>query len=218
MIRKLWFLMAFVLCFTSSVAFGKKKEKAVFPEILVRAQTVFVMIQPDAGEPMNDPAANRKVREEVEKALMSWGRYRLVQEAYTADIVVAVKKGTEKAATPTISGGPVDKRPVTLETTDDQLRIGAAQGRPPGSGSDETSSDGRAHPSVEVGSSDDSFLVYLGGETFTPNSASIWSYRAKNALRPPDVAAVQQLRKAIADAEKAAAQKQQQRSPQPKTP
>lgn len=218
MARRLWLLMALVLCFTSSVAFCKKKEKPVLPEILLKAQTAFVMIQPDAGEPMNDPAANRKAREEVEKAFMTWGRFRLVQEAYTADIVVVVKKGTEKAATPAISGGPVDKRPVTLETTDDQLRIGATQGHPPGSGSDETSSDGRAHPSLEVGSSDDSFLVYLGGETFTPSNASIWSYRAKNALRPPDVTAVQQFRKAITDAEKAAAQKQQQQPPQPKTP
>jgi hypothetical protein len=217
---KFCILAALVCFFTASVTFSKKKEKPVLPEVLLRAQTVVVIIQPDAGEPMNDPKANSKAREEVEKALMSWGRFRLVQETSSADIVIAVKKGTEKAVTPVISGGPVDKRPGTLETTDSQIRIGAKQGRPADGSYDPDSSPskGRAQPSVEVGPSDDSFVVYLGGDTFKPYSASIWSYRAKNALRPPNVDAVQEFRKAITDAEQAAAKKQHQQSPQPKTP
>jgi hypothetical protein len=218
--RKLCILVALVYFFVPFATFSKKKEKPVLPEVLLKAQTVVVIIEPDAGEPMNDPTANQKAREEVEKALMSWGRFRLVQETSTADIVVAVKKGTEKAATPTINGGPVDKRPVTVQSTDSQIRIGAKHGQPP-NGSDDpdtSSSDGRAQQSVEVGPSEDSFLVYFGGDTFKPNNASIWSYRAKNALRPPSVTAVQEFRKAITDAEQAAAKKHQQQSPQQKTP
>lgn len=220
MTRKLCILVALVYFFLPFATFSKKKEKPVLPEILLKAQTVVVIIEPDAGEPMNDPTANRNAREEVEKALMNWGRFRLVQETSTADIVVAVKKGTEKAATPTIGGGPVDSRPVTVQSTDNQIRIGAKHGQPP-NGSDDpdaSPSNGRAQQSVEVGPSEDSFLVYLGGDTFKSNSASIWSYRAKNALRPPSVTAVQEFRKAITDAEQAAAKKQQQQSPQPRTP
>jgi hypothetical protein len=220
MSRKSWFLVALTLCFSSSYAFSKKKEKPVVPELLLRAQTVVVLIQPDSGEPMNDPTANRKAREDVEKAFMSWGRYRLVQEAASADIVVTVKKGSDSVATPTLSGGPVDQRPVTLETTDNQIRIGGQQGRPPDMSQtpDQAAPNGRAHPGVEAGSANDSFMVYQGGDIYTPYSVSLWSYNVKNGLKPPDVKAVQEFRKVITDAEKAAAQKRQQQSPQPKTP
>ncbi|HEY2118551.1 MAG TPA: hypothetical protein VGH37_05145 [Candidatus Acidoferrum sp.] len=221
MSRKSWFLVALALCLTSSVALSKKKEKPVVPELLLRAQTMVVLIQPDAGEPMNEPTANRKAREDVEKAFMSWGRYRLVQEAQSADIVVTVKKGSEKATTPTVNGGPVDQRPVTMETTDNQIRIGAQQGRPINGSQapDQTAPEGRAHPGVEAGSSDDSFLVYQGGDSYTPYSAPLWSYNAKNGLRAPDVKAVQEFRKVITEAEKAAAAAQKQPpAPQQKTP
>ncbi len=218
MTRKFCILVALLYFFLPFATFSKKKEKPVLPEVLLRAQTVVVIIQPDAGEPINDPTANSKAREEVEKALMSWGRFRLVQETSSADIVIALKKGTEKTATPVISGGPIDKRPVTLETTDNQIRIGAKQGQDGSYNPDSSPSNGRTQQSAEVGPSEDSFLVYLGGDSFKPNSASIWSYRAKNALRPPTVNAVQEFRKAITDAEQAAAKKQQQQTPQPKTP
>ena len=220
MTRKFCILVAFAYFFQPLATFSRKKEKPVLPEILLKAQTVVVIIEPDAGEPMDDPSANRNAREQVEKALMNWGRFRLVQETSTADIVVAVKKGTEKAATPTIRGGPVDSRPGTVQSTDNQIRIGAKHGQPPNGSADPDASpsNGRAQRSVEVGPSEESFLVYLGGDTFKSNSASIWSYRAKNAMRPPDVTAVQEFRKAITEAEQAAAKKQQQQSPQPRTP
>ena len=220
MSRRLWLLIALVFCFTP-FAFSKKKEKSVVPELLLKAETVVVLIQSDAGEPMDDPTANRKAREDVEKAFMSWGRYRLVQEAATADIVVTVKKGSEKAATSTVNGGPVDQRPVTLETTDNQIRIGGQQGRPMNGSQvpDQTAPEGRAHPGVETGSSDDRFMVYQGGDNYTPYSAALWSYNAKNGLQAPDVKAVQEFRKVITEAEKAAAAAQKQPpAPQQKTP
>lgn len=221
MSRKPWFLIALFVCFTP-FAFSKKKEKPVVPELLLRAQTLVVLIQSDAGEPMDDPAANRKAREDVEKAFLSWGRYRLVQEAATADIVVTIRKGSDKAAAPTVNGGPVDQRPVTLETTDNQIRIGAQQGRPlDGSQTpDQTRPNGRASPGVEVGSTNDSFIVHPGGDRYTPYSAALWSYNAKNGLRAPEVKAVEEFRKVITEAENAAAQKQkqQQQSQLPQTP
>jgi hypothetical protein len=219
-IRKLFILVALVYFFLPFATFSKKKDKFVLPEILLKAETAVVIIEPDAGEPMNDPTANRNAREEVEKALMKWGRCRLVQETSYADIVVAVKKGTEKAVTPTISGGPVDSRPGTVQSTDSQIRIGGKHGQSPNGSNDPDASpsNGRAQRRLEVAPSEDSFLVYLGGDTFKSNSAYIWSYRAKNALRPPSVTAVQEFRKAITDAEQAAAKKQQHQSPQPRTP
>ena len=58
----------------------------------------------------------RKAQAEVEKAFLKWGRYRLPLDKYTGDLVIGVRKGTGKAANPTINGGPVDKRPRTIET------------------------------------------------------------------------------------------------------
>ena len=92
---------------------------------MLKAKTVLVVIMPDAGEPIDDPSANRKAQEEVEKAFLKWGRYRLPLDKYTADLVIGVRKGTGKAANPTINGGPVDTRPGTIETR----RDGSSGGR-----------------------------------------------------------------------------------------
>jgi hypothetical protein len=86
------------------LASAKNNEKVLLPDYVLKAQTVVVLILPDTGEPMNDPFANRMAQEEVEKAIMKWGRFRLMQEAFTADLVIGVRKGTGKIANPTISG------------------------------------------------------------------------------------------------------------------
>jgi hypothetical protein len=211
--------MALGLALAAGMASAKKKEKVVLPDFVLKAQTVVVLILPDTPEPMNDPFANRKAQEEVEKALMKWGRFRLAQEASTADLVIAVKKGSGQIANPTINGGPVDTRPGTIETTDNQIRIGVKQGTPsngPESG-DAASPDGRASPGMEVGSTDDMFQVFRA-DIYSGRGAPVWSYMAKDGLKPPAVTAVEQFRKAVEEAEKAAAQKQQQQQGQKKNP
>src|SRR6516162_4262720 len=91
----------------ASCVVAKKKEKQVLPDAVLRAQTVFVVIQPDAKEPLTEPNANLKAQKAVEEALMKWGKFRLALDT-TADIVISVQKGTGKVMSPTISGGPVD--------------------------------------------------------------------------------------------------------------
>jgi hypothetical protein len=86
--------MALVVLATAQ---NKDKEKVLLPDYVLKAQTVVVLILPETPEPMNDPFANRKAQEEVEKAIMKWGRFRLTQEAFTADLVIGVRKGTGKA-------------------------------------------------------------------------------------------------------------------------
>ncbi len=188
----------------------KDKEKVLLPDYVLKAETVAVLILPDTPELMNDPFANRKAQEEVEKAMMKWGRFRLTQEAFTADLVIGVRKGTGKTVNPTISGGPVDTRPATIETTDNRMRIGVQQGRPPGE-TQPTDTGGRTSPGMEAGSvTQDMFEVFRGGEQYGASSAPVWTYAAKDGLKPPGVAAVEKFRKALEDAEKAARQKQQQ--------
>jgi hypothetical protein len=197
---------------------AKKKDKVVLPEYVLKAQTVLVVILPEAGEPMTDPFANRKAQEEVEKALMKWGRYRLTADATTADLVIRERKGTGQVANPTINGGPVDARPGTVETTDNQIRLGGQQGRPPsttqagdvsGIGGQSAPND-RAHPGMELRAEDDTFKVFQGGGQHPVDNAPVWTYVAKDGLKVPGVAAVEQFRKAVEESEKATAQKQQQ--------
>lgn len=212
----------------AGMASAKKKEKVYLPDYVLKAQTVLVVILPDSGEPMNDPFANRKAQEDVEKAFMKWGRYRLALDASTADLVIGVRKGTGQAAGPTINGGPVDtdRRPATVETTDNQIRIGAQQGRPPsttqegdasGMGGQNAPND-RPHRGMEVGAQDDTFMVFQGGIPYPVDNAPVWKHIAQDGLKGPGVAAVEQFRKAVEESEKAAAQKQQQQQQQKKNP
>lgn len=201
----------------AGIASAKKKEKAYLPDFVLKAKTVLVVIMPDAGEPIDDPSANRKAQEEVEKAFLKWGRYRLALDKYTADVVIGVRKGTGKAANPTINGGPVDTRPGTIETTDNQIRIGAQQGRPPDLTRQGTPPE-PAHAGMEAGAEDDTFMVFQGGGLQYPlDNAPVWRYIAKNGLKSPRVEAVEEFRKAVEESEKAAAQKQQQQG-QKKSP
>src|SRR5271165_733783 len=208
---------------SAEMASAKKKEKVYLPDFVFKAQTVLVVILPDAGEPTNDPFANRKAQEEVEKAFMKWGRYRLALDTNTADLVIAVLKGTGKVANPTINGGPIDTRPGTIETTEDQIRVGVHQGRPPdvtqqGAPTGTDRPNDRAHTGMEVGAEDDTFMVFQGGVQYPVDNAPVWKYIAKDGLKPPGVAAVEQFRKVVEESEKAAAQKQQQQQGQKKNP
>jgi hypothetical protein len=227
-IRKMAFIagattaVMLIVVITAGIAGAKKKEKAYLPDYVLKAQTVLVVIMPNAGEPIDDPSANRKAQEEVEKAFMKWGRYRLALDTSTADLVIAVRKGTEKVANPTINGGPVDTRPGTVETTDNQVRVMVQQGRPPdptqeGTPADTSGPNGRVHPGMEVGASDDTLMVFQGGVPYPLDNAPVWKHIAKDGLKPPNVAAVEQFRKAVEESEKAAAQKQQQQA-QKKSP
>lgn len=212
-------IAALLLVIPARMMSAKKKEKASLPDYVLKAQTVWVVIMPDAGEPIADPSANRKAQEEVEKAFMKWGRYRLAMDKSTADLVIGVRKGTGKATNPTINGGPVDTRPGTIEKTDSQIRIGTQQGRPPDLTTQGVPNE-PAHTGMEAGAEDDTFMVFIGGAVPYPlDNAPVWKYVAKDGLKPPRVEAVEEFRKTVEESDKAAAQKrQQQQQAQKKNP
>jgi len=194
---------------------AKEKDKVVLPADILQAQTVLVVIMPEAGEPLADPTANRKALEDVEKALMKWGRFRLATESYNADLVIGVRKGNKQAIAPVIRGGPVDNRPVILVPTEGGTRVGAQQGRPPDltRGGSSGRQDTGPKLGTEAGPSEDIFAVYRGKIEYPLDSSPVWRYMAKDSLSSPGVPAVDEFRKAIAAAEKAAEQKQQKKQP-----
>jgi len=186
----------------SAPVLAKDKKKATLPEYVLRAQTVRVIVAPDSGEPLDQPMANSTARDNVEKALSEWGRFRLVMDGQESDLVIAVRTGSGNMVRPTIKGGPIDQRGGVAQGTDSTIRIGGAQGRPPGS-DPTTSPQGQGpHMSNEIGPSDDTFEVYRGGVSDAIDSPPVWRYVAKDCLRAPGMRAVDEFRKAIAESEK----------------
>jgi hypothetical protein len=113
-------LMTLLVLLTTSVH-GKDKKK-ILPAYVLQARTVLVMVDPEAGISPLDPNANRIAQQDVEKALMNWGRFTPVTDAQTADLVVSIRRGHGKAANPTIVGVPND-RPVLVQPNDSGIRI-----------------------------------------------------------------------------------------------
>ncbi len=182
---------------------AKDKKKSSLPEYVLKATTVLVVVSPDAGEPLDHPMTNASARENVEKALMQWGRLRLVMEGEESDLVIAVRTGNGNAVRPTIKGGPIDQRPGTAESTDSSIRIGGHQGQPPPLSDPSAGQPGGPHIGNEVGVSEDTFEVYRGGVQYPLDAPPVWRLIAKDCLREPGVTAVDEFRKAIAKAEQA---------------
>ena len=63
------------LVILAGVPFAAAKNKQELPNYVLQAQTVAVVIPPDAGEPVANPTTNRTAQENVEKALSQWGRF-----------------------------------------------------------------------------------------------------------------------------------------------
>ena len=83
---------------------GKDKKKVVLPPAVLKARTIAVIIQPDAGMSVSDPLANKTAREDVEKALMKWGRFSPVLEGQVPDLLITVRRGHGRIVEPTLGG------------------------------------------------------------------------------------------------------------------
>lgn len=196
-------LVAVLLASTAPAKDKNKKKPLMSPEIL-RARTAVVVIDPNAGEPLGEPNANATARTAVEKALLEWGRFDVLLQGEETDLIFVVRTGSGRAMRPTMKGGPIDQRPVSGESTDSTIRIGAQQGQPPPlEGGQDIPPNRRPQVSNEVSVSEDVFEVYRGNVPNPLDSTPVWRYIAKNCLREtPKVAAVEEFRKAVAEAEK----------------
>jgi|SRR5580692_4288008 hypothetical protein len=197
--RRVVFLLALGCCL---VAAAKDKKKLILPDDVLEARTVLVVIDPQAGVPLDTPNANIKARDNVEKALLNWGRFMLVSDVSTADLVIMVRKGNGKIAQPTIGGVPTNNRPGVYQPTDTGGRVGLSRGTPPQAG-DPTGAPGQnPTPQMEIGDGQDMFAVYRGKQDNALNTSPVWRYHDKDALRTPDLPAVDAFRKAVVEAEK----------------
>lgn len=207
MTRRLSSVILTALLLTVPAA-AKDKKKSQISDLILRAQTVHVVIDPYVGEPLDQPNANATARDNVEKALTEWGRYRVVMDGEESDLVIVIHTGDDRMARPTMKGGPIDQRAGVGQQTPSSIRIGGQQGQPPfndPSMDPQSPQNQSPHIGNEVGPRTDSFMVYQGrnwGGVGSQDSPALWRYAVKNCLNAPDVKAVEEFRKAIAEAEK----------------
>lgn len=183
-----------ILALLTLPAFAKKK-KNNFPAIILHAQYVAVIDDPDQGVPLTDIGRINSARSDVEDAVEKWGRYKLTTDARNADLIFVLHRGN-KAVSPGI-GVPEGTPPIGVGRPGD-INVGIG-GRPPLSSTSPTT----VGPRVDVGPNEDIFSVYNGRASEPLDAPPLWRYAAKNALQHPSVPAVEKLRKAIDDAEKA---------------
>jgi hypothetical protein len=187
------------VCLLATVGFAKDKKKSTLPTYVLRAQTVAVIIDPTAGLTVDDPRANQVARQDVESALLHWGRYNPILQTNDADLIVVVRKGNGRMVNDTIHDPRQNNRPGSVIAADDGASISGQHGTPSSQPSPEPT------PQMDIGQTEDSFLVYEGGGDRPLDRAPLWRYTAKDGLSTPSVPAVDAFRKAVADAEKAAA-------------
>jgi len=194
-------VLTLMMVLIASLAIAGPKKKDLLPAYVLKARTVLVIIDPESGTSMTAPQANKTAQDDVEKALMKWGRFAPVVPGMPADLVITVRKGSGKVMEPTIGGEPKNDRPVIVQQTDSNIRIGTQIGRPPDA-QQGSPQDNKPHPQMEAAPPDDMFVVYEGSVGLHPDGPPVWHYYGKNALRSPDVPAVTEFRKIIEAAEK----------------
>jgi hypothetical protein len=188
---------------------AKNKKKQLLPDYVLRAERVFVVIPPDAGEALSNPRENRTAQDDVERAIMKWGRFKLTTDSQAADLIIAVRKGNKSG--PIIAHSPVDNRPVIFQPGIADASVGrATTSRPPDLSEPVPGGPVNRGPQLgnQIGSSDDTFEVYMGRGEYPLDAPPLWRYVAKDSLNAPQVDAVEQFRKAIEESEK-----QRQRKP-----
>jgi hypothetical protein len=213
-------LTLIALLLSSALAPAKDKKKTPLPAEVLKAHTVWVIVDPTAGVDINAPNANRIARSDVEKALVRWGRLEPVTNADMADLIITVRKGNGKMADGTIGGTPVNAPPpVIAQSTDNEIHVagGTRGARMPDNTADASSSGApfpdagsssntgypaKASPQAEIGLSQDMFVVYRSHTANALDAPPVWRYIAKDALKTPDVPAVDVFRTLIAQSEK----------------
>jgi hypothetical protein len=199
-------LVVSILLLSSLVAIAKDKKKNLLPADILQARTAVVLVDPTADVDMKDPNANQNARDSVEKALMVWGRYSIAPDIANADIVITVRKGGNKVAQGGIGGVPMNNRPVTMSPNNNGGRMGGGIGASPGGDPSDSEPSG-PRPEVEVGGSQDMFVVYRGNRAKPLDSPAVWRYSAPDALQTPGIPAVDQFKKLITESEKQLAAK-----------
>ncbi|MGA3225530.1 MAG: hypothetical protein ABSC65_17330 [Acidobacteriaceae bacterium] len=192
--------------------FAKDKTKGTLPPYVLQARTVAVIIDRTANMSIDDPRANQTAQKDVEAALLKWGRFEPVSNTEAADLIVVVRRGNGRLMDDTIpdprqnSGGinPIDHGGSIGPQRNSQPNLPTEPGLGPNQQTSQSPADMR--------DAEDSFTVFKGSDN--PLYATpAWKYVARDGLNPQTVPAVAAFKRAIAAADKAAAQKPSEQTP-----
>jgi hypothetical protein len=187
------------LTFLVTFGFAKDKTKNTLPAYVLQAKTVAIIIDPNAGMSIDDPQANQQAQKDVEAALLKWGRFDLVSETKSADLIIVVRKGNGRPMDDAMPSARQNNGVDGINSSGRGGSMGPPRGSMPTSTADPQSP-------ARIGLTEDSFAVFKGGENpFDENPA--WKYMGTDGLSPQTVPAVAAFRKAVAAAEKAASEK-----------
>jgi hypothetical protein len=205
MLRRASTVFAVILMVT--LGFAKDKKNAL-PAYVLSAKTVAIIIDPSAGISIDNPRANEEAQKDVEAALLSWGRFEPVLSKQTADLIIVLRRGSGRMMNETMPD-PRNDRGGVISPNDNGGSMGGQRGPQPGIAGGPGMGPGQQSPNsqTEIGQADDSFVVYKGGEEKPLATAPAWTYVAMDGLSPHSVPAVAAFRKAVENAEKAAAAK-----------
>jgi len=186
-----------------------KDDAPMMPPYILRARTVAVVIDTEAGVSVRDPNANQTARKDVETALLNWGRFEPLMSAEGADLVILIRKGSKGPADVAISDPRQNRRGGVIEPIDDGISVGVQRG--PSNTTGRTTRPVPQEPSAtkpvaQAGTPGDVFQVFDGKAEKPLDGVPGWQYVKKDGLHPHDVPAVAAFRKAIDEAEKQAAQ------------
>jgi hypothetical protein len=198
----------FAVSLLVTLGFAKDK-KNILPAYVLSAKTVAVIIDPSAGVSIEDPRANQDAQRDVEAALLSWGRFEPVVSTQMADIIIVLRKGNGRMMNETMPDPRQNDRPGVITPTDNGVSMGGQHGPQPGMSGQPGMGSGPPppRPQTEMGQADDSFVVYKGGDEKPLDTPPAWRYAAMDGLSPHSVPAVAAFKKAVENAEKAAAKK-----------
>ncbi len=129
------------------LAMAKDKPKSTLPTYVLQARTVSVIIDPTAGESLEDPRANEVAQRDVETALLNWGRFQPILDGRNADLIIVVRRGSGKVANGTVYDPRQDRRPAAIDPTDTGIGVGVQRGpSPPYAGDTPDASQGSPIP------------------------------------------------------------------------
>ncbi len=195
-----------VIAVSLLVSFGfAKDKKPPLPAYVLSSKTVAVIIDPSAGISVEDPRANEEAQKDVEAALLSWGRLEPVQSRETADLIIVVRKGNGRMTNETLPNAGQNNRIGMGAPGSNGGSVGGPRGMPDQSGMG--AGQQSPGPQMEIGHADDLFVVYKGGDEKPLDAAPAWRYVGTDGLSPRLVPAMAAFRKAVENAEKAAAAK-----------
>jgi hypothetical protein len=180
---------------------AKGKAEKTLPEYVLVAKTVAVMIDPTVRMDADDPMANDIARKDVEAALVKWGRFDPVVHPEYADIVIVIRKGHPRSSDASM---PDSRQPGVMNPTDTGIRMGAQRGV------DGTPAGNPQRPQqqeIEMVPPEDSFVVHQGWKANPANGPVAWRRDQRDGLHSHDVPVVDEFRKAVDAAQKAAAAK-----------